>query len=248
LLQTVAHLKQVANSHPTKPAAPKEEGADEAAQPGPNEALVAELPEGALEDFTRRVQPILANNCTTSGCHRVDGPQQFQLNRDLLHGMANRRSTMRNLVATLNLVNKETPLESELLAQASAAHGGMEAPPLPLHQRELHQRLEEWVLLVSGQKPAEPELPDASVVLAGRGGSRKGGVVQVSGIEAPTLDDNVTTANFDDVAMPDSAAKRMRVGVQLKKWSPRDEFDPEIFNRLQGNQSASTSAEPVVDK
>ncbi|HEY3394899.1 MAG TPA: hypothetical protein VGK58_19500, partial [Lacipirellulaceae bacterium] len=28
------------------------------------------LPDGAVERFTRKVQPILVNNCTTSGCHQ----------------------------------------------------------------------------------------------------------------------------------------------------------------------------------
>jgi hypothetical protein len=231
LQQTVNHLQHAAPSNPMDAASRDPKSVTSA---GDNELLATDLPEGALKEFTRRVQPILVNNCTTSGCHRVDGPQQFELNRDLLHGMANRRSTVRNLVATLKLVNMAAPLESELLAQANTAHADMDAPPLEVHQRELQKRLSDWVLLVSGQKPLEPAVQDEAVELAE--GSPSGGVVPISATDVPPLENSVTPANFE-LGLP--APKRPRVGGQLKKWTPRDEFDPEIFNRRQSPPTPS---------
>ncbi|MEX2168021.1 MAG: hypothetical protein WD851_01810 [Pirellulales bacterium] len=249
LEQTAAHLQRVAESMPPTPAPLAEKSADAVVQTGLNAAQVTELPEGALEDFTRRVQPILVNNCTTSGCHRVDGPQQFQLNRDLLHGMANRRSTMRNLAATLNLVNVEIPLESDLLALASAAHAGMEIPPLPVHQRELHKRLEEWVLLVSGKDSPEPSAQGAAAQFAAVGAGQSGGVEPTTAATLLENDGKVMPASFDEEALSAaSAPKPLRVGVQLKAWMPRDEFDPEIFNRRQANVPEPLPVESAVEK
>lgn len=241
LEQTAEHLQRMAQSPSRESSPPVETASNSPRQAAPNYGLVTDLPEGALEDFTRRVQPILVNNCTTSGCHRVDGPQRFQLNRDLLHGMANRRSTMRNLVATLNLVNNDIPLDSELLARAKAAHAGMDASPLPAHQRELYQRLEDWVLLVSGKQPFESE--PAGVVVQLGADDQSGGVVPASATDVPESDKNVTPANFDEAAANALIPKRPRVGVKLKSWSPRDEFDPEIFNRRR-----EAAAEPTTDQ
>lgn len=249
LNQTAAHLQQMAESKPPTPAPLGEKSADAVVQTGLNAEQVTELPEGALEDFTRRVQPILVNNCTTSGCHRVDGPQQFQLNRDLLHGMANRRSTMRNLAATLQLVDVGLPLESDLLARASAAHAGMETPPLPVHQRELHKRLEEWVLLVSGKQALEEVSPDEAVQLAAVAAGQSGEMVLTNAAALSEIDDEVIPAKFDEEALSAaSAPKPLRIGVQLKAWAPRDEFDPEIFNRRQATSLEPLTAKPVVEK
>jgi hypothetical protein len=48
------------------------------------------------------------------------------------------------------------------------------------------------------------------------------------------------SATDDDAAMTLRTPHRLQVGVQLKSWQPRDEFDPEIFNR---GQRARTHAE-----
>jgi len=204
---------------------------------------LAELPKEALEDFTRRIQPILVNSCTTSGCHRVDGPQQFQLNRDLLHGMANRRSTTRNLAATLNLVNPESPSDSELLTRANTAHAGMVTPPLPVHQRELQTRLEEWVLLAAGKKPVQPADPMGQVQLAVGEGLPRGGVLPASATFEPMNREaeSVEPLPFDeDLLQPPTSPAPLKIGIRLESWQPRDEFDPELFNR----QNSPVPAQP----
>jgi hypothetical protein len=240
LEQTADHLQKMAQSQPRESSPPVETAPESPEQAAPFDGIATDLPAGALEDFTRRVQPILVNNCTTSGCHRIDGPQRFQLNRDLLHGMANRRSTMRNLAATLNLVNKDIPLESELLTQAKIAHAGMEISPLPAH-RDLHKRLEDWVWLVSGKQPLARE-PAAGIVQLGAI-DPSGGVVPASATNVPTSDGDITSANIDEAAASPLAPKRPRVGVQLKSWTPQDEFDPEIFNRRRGIAAEPTAAQ-----
>ena len=86
-----------------------------ATTPTPTTAIAADLPEIVVERFTRKVQPVLVNNCTISGCHQPGGRQSFQLDRALLRGEANRRTTMYNLEATLALIDRANPELSPLL-------------------------------------------------------------------------------------------------------------------------------------
>jgi hypothetical protein len=241
LEQTAAHLQRVALSKPAAREA-SNETSTASAEPPRSADLLAELPKEALEDFTRRVQPILVNNCTTSGCHRVDGPQKFQLNRDLLHGMANRRSTTRNLAATLNLLNPESPLDSDLLAKANSAHAGLSAPPLPVHQRELHKRLEEWVFLASGKKPPEPTADNADQQVPTNNAAPRADIIPASANEELETKEVIEPFAFDkESLMTPTDTPPPQIGVQLKKWEPRDEFDPEIFNRMQAKYAEQSS-------
>lgn len=249
LEQTAAHLQQAAQTKRPTPISSAEKSSETATPTGLNTASVTELPEGALEDFTRRIQPILVNNCTTSGCHRVDGPEQFQLNRDLLHGMANRRSTMRNLVATLHLLNAESPLGSDLLALASAAHAGMESPPLPVHQPELRRRLEEWVLLVTGKNPPEAASPDTAVQFAIGSEPRSGEVTPATAATMGGAESKVVPASYEEGLLSAPVTpKPLRVGVKLKAWLPRDEFDPEIYNRRYAKELEPQPSGAAVEK
>ncbi|MEX2315523.1 MAG: hypothetical protein WD669_00110 [Pirellulales bacterium] len=184
------------------------------ADPGEVSALPAQLSENAIERFTRKIQPVLVNNCTTSGCHQPGGAQQFQLDRALLHGMANRRSTMNNLTATLALVDRERPQLSPLLTVPRSAHGGMEHAVFGPHQDQLVAQLIDWVALLTAAPPAE----DASKLAASDAAA--------SGPVTPAIYEEPATLAPRSSVGP-------RYGAQLQPvWQPKDAFDPEIFNRL----------------
>ena len=109
------------------------------------EQLAAALPAGAVERFTRKVQPLLVNNCTTSGCHQAGGKQVYQLDRAVLHGLSNRRTTLSNLAATLALVNRDAPQQSLLLTVPRTEHADMKQPILGSRQDQQFRQLAEWV-------------------------------------------------------------------------------------------------------
>jgi hypothetical protein len=113
------------------------------------DAAVADLPAGVVERFARKVQPLLVNSCTTSGCHQPGGGQNFQLDRAVLHGLSNRRTTLRNLVAALELVDRDTPQRSELLTIPRRSHGGMKRPILGPRQEDQLLQLVDWVAMVT---------------------------------------------------------------------------------------------------
>lgn len=209
-------------------------------QAAPPRSLSRDLPDGVVELFTRRVQPILVNNCTASKCHQPGGQQAFQLNRALLRGEANRKTTMQNLAATLALVNQARPEASPLLTVPRQTHGGMRGPIFGARQEQAFKHIADWVTLVAPQKPAE------SVA-----NNEPAGVAAVQSSMSPATDASSSTnpaARTTDSAVEPAAAveevpsdslrrpHRLRYGEMPKPWQPRDPFDPEIFNRAQRTQ------------
>lgn len=158
-------------------------------------AIASELPEGAIHGFTRRIQPLLVNSCATAGCHQTGGPHEFQLDRSLLHGMGNRRSTTHNLQATLALVNRERPEESPLLTIPRRPHGDMEQAVFGAHDAELVQALVDWVALVTyDEQKAQQEASEANV--SGNSHAAVKNNLSADRIEAGVAPDDVMHAHY----------------------------------------------------
>jgi hypothetical protein len=214
-----------------------------------SETSLGELPAGAIEQFTRKVQPVLVNSCTTTGCHRAGGTAGFQLDRALLRGMSNRRSTMNNLAATLALVNRDNPQLSPLLTVPRTTHGGMKAPVFGPRQEAAYRHLHDWVALVTANsaKPSSPSpaSPDSNgnELPAERSdqpatGQFEQAVHQESALQEVQVDGESTVVGADENVSPQA----IRYGATLNRWQPRDPFDPEIFNRMH-----TRAAEPSTE-
>jgi hypothetical protein len=218
-----------------------------------------DLPDGVLEMFTRKVQPILVNNCTASKCHQPGGQQSFQLNRALLRGEANRRTTVQNLTATLALVDRTHPELSPLLTVPRQTHGGMNGPIFGARQAQAFKHLADWVAIVAPSKSTQLTVADTQerpVPKTLRGGRRPTtnlqiGFNQPAAIEKPIVP--VDSIPDDDAGVQPAAAvepepftlrspHRLQHGVTGERWQPRDPFDPEIFNRRQQTNSQAPEA------
>jgi hypothetical protein len=222
-----------------------------------------DLPPGVLELFTRKVQPVLVNNCTASKCHEPSGRQSFQLNRALLRGEANRRTTMQNLSATLALVDRAHPEVSPLLTVPRKTHGGMTGPVFGPRQQHAFKHLAEWVALVAPPaRTAEPaanegeeNIPTSPAERGKRKSAPKTAYAQPiakmkdpAAAQKPAANSEVTPI-ADPAVQPAVAIeeengitslrtrRRLRYGGSLESWKPRDPFDPEIFNRRQRAQA-----------
>jgi hypothetical protein len=226
-----ADVKTVAHTEPIE-RTPSENAIQPAA------IAIDDLPPGAIERFTRRVQPILVNNCTASGCHQLGGQQEFQLDRALLHDMANRRSTMQNLAATLALIDREQPHLSRLVTMPRQTHGGMRSPVFGPRHAAAFSHVVEWVALVTNADSSEEQ-------------SRA--LDEHENLEPPVLENSVPgrlaqTASLQTTSEADAASiapqlnairargavgREIRFGARLQTWQPDDPFDPEIFHRMQ---------------
>jgi hypothetical protein len=233
-------------------------------------ALPTDLPDGAVELFARKVQPILVNSCTTSGCHQPGGRQSFQLDRSVLRGENSRRSTIHNLEAAIALIDREHPEKSRLLTIPHERHGGMSAPIFGPRLEPAYKNLAAWVMLVTTPPNNEASAHDDVNAAATNGASSvatpatapQPAVANNSNVE-PVPDDRsaTTTSNrtsprateTNSPIRPAAATEEsttliqphaLKVGVRLQAWQPRDVFDPEIFNRMQ--QARANAANPVV--
>lgn len=201
-------------SEPTEPVAiVAEVTATPAEEPLPN------LPPGSLEQFTRRIQPLLVNSCGTSGCHGGGKTDVFPLDPSWRHGYGDARSTQQNLRTTLAAIDFGSPAASVLLAAAEGPHAGV-MPITGSRRDEMLDRLSAWatrVAMMNAEELAPPPMaraivaaPAADVVRAIDPGRH--------------IDYGVVTASFEAPATPKRGLQSVRVG-------PRDAFDPEIFNR-----------------
>jgi len=216
------------------------------------EALAASLPAGSLESFARQVQPILVNGCAAASCHGTqEGTHEhgsaanvaqagaFRLNRDSLRGVGTRESTLRNLQAAWQAIDHENPIYSSLLMQPAVPHGGLARPVFAGNRERLHETLTEWVVNASAvPQPAATEV-DPHVELATHTTEGQMGL----GTYAPQSADSPSASagapqtgerHFweldEELGTPEP---KVRYGAKLKPYEPRDEFDPELFNRRQ---------------
>ncbi len=206
------------------------------------ESLAQSLPEGSFEDFNRHIQPILVNGCAVAGCHCMEDAQQLRLSRDLLRGLGNRESTLRNLQAVWGVVDLQSPHYSPLLTQPAVPHGGLSQPVFTGNRKRLQERLAEWVRVATQPSQADPTpTPTIELVTHELATHELGG---------PRLENRTPVApeaespHFWEVG-PDGEPLESQVqrGLKSSQFKPKDEFDPEIFNRQQSAASVSESPE-----
>jgi hypothetical protein len=202
-------------------------------------ALDAALPAGALEQFTRRIQPVLLNGCAMSGCHGADPVGGFALDIAPLRGYGDLRSTQRNLQLTLELIDLSKPAESKLLTMARGPHAGV--TPISGQRREdILQRLAGWIDDIAAYNA--PPTAEAVAVAAPLANAAPQSAVQSLSrpaepmpppAEAPLDVSEETDAEPDweaIVAAAHAKPAEVRRGVELQRVGPRDEFDPAVFN------------------
>jgi hypothetical protein len=158
---------------------------------------------------------MLIRNCSTSGCHQAGADHGMQLDRWALEGRGSAELVRRNLAAVLAEVEVDDLETSALFVKARAAHGERAASGSRALSAYQLALLTEWVNQALGVPADDAATPQAAVPVTGSS--------QVAaGTEAMEFDPNVMPASF----------------------TPRDAFDPAIFNR----RSAARSAEEAIDE
>jgi hypothetical protein len=222
-----------------EPPAPAGEKAPATLPSGPSSAeldrMLRGMPRGAVESFTQSVQPVLLNQCATSGCHGPQAEAGLRLYRVSGGAATSRRSTQRNLYSVLKYIDLANPSESRLLTAARKPHGTVQHAIFTERQAGQYQRIAEWANQLAG-RPTE-RMP-ASV-------ARKNGPAEVT---EPQFDDQPAT-------LPREANKAQRLnGAKTPRTArrpgtpsrnaddpapasfdqPSDSQDPEVFNRQYG--------------
>ncbi len=234
MIDLLGRQLKTAMEPPKKPSQPRQP-AVAIVSPEDLDRLVRGMPAGTVETFTQKIQPVLVNNCTTAGCHGPGTKTDFHLQRIPVGGPPSRRTTQRNLHATLQWIDRSDPAASRLLTAAIRPHGTTNTPVFTSPQVTQFKWLVDWVQRVAaGEKPRTPvmadphvrpavytepaETPDAETPDAGA-------LPPQASTEQPPLTES---DGEQQPLMQPSAAKR---GAPPPRFVPVDAFDPEIFNR-----------------
>lgn len=177
------------------------------------------------QNFTRRIQPILMNNCAVAGCHGADSETGFRLQRIVPGSDTSRIGSERNLAEVLEQIDVKSPRSSPLLTIARGSHGRRGRPvyggPRGSEQYEL---IRKWVLQVARAEAARDRRDDTS----------------------PGNDDRIEqTAAFSDRGNKTGPSRRATKSASAENAQGsgsikapidpfqvmRDPFDPELFNK-----------------
>lgn len=199
---------------------------EEAAQP---ERLIEPTAE-VQEKFVRSIQPMLIHGCTTSGCHSPNSRQTMELDRWALEGSGIPMLIRKNLEQVLAQVDVDDPASSPLMRRARQAHGIRNQPlstPLAPYQTAI---LIEWLNEAAGVQPQTPLPAEPSV--------DPNAVNPLLIEQGSPMEGEVTEAMVDEAAL--ELMNRGKAKTRIA-FTPRDQFDPEIFNRRQARAKSKKS-------
>lgn len=206
--------------------------------------LVKDLPEGTVSTFTQAVQPLLINNCTTSGCHGQQAEHKYQLIRFAAGTPPRRRITQRNLYHTLEWIDRDRPLDSPLIQKSLVAHGGAKDPVFSHTDTFAFQQFAYWVQSVSGHGKRferDAKLAPAAVEAAPAAANPSEPTVGWPGVPAPAVIPGSTPARPSQRAWPEHEVLAQPTAKPQQLIPPgkempatgqigADPFDPAIFN------------------
>jgi len=238
---------------PTKTAPP---GRLLAAQPAVErlDHLSRRMPPKVVEHFTRTIQPLLLNHCSTAGCHGPQSRTKFNLLRRHSRLALTRRVTQRNLQAALEWIDRDDPLASPLLTKPIRSHGSV-GPIFADDRLAQYEQLVEWVERVTliqqssaaaleQQNPPAvqanpPAVQPASVVLPAASEGKEPGTTGLGPPDSGNSENGVSSnapAAVSRGSSPHDAQPTDRPSTAEPRrlpslFVPADPFDPEIFNR-----------------
>jgi hypothetical protein len=213
--------------------------------------MVRGLPPKTVEMFAQTIQPMLVNNCSAAACHGQSVTNGFRLLRVPADSPPSRLLTQRNLHATLQWVDLDSPDASPLLSYATRAHGAARVPVFTDRQIQQFRQLRDWCYRVAKAEAAVMQASydepfGASEREASRNGSGEGRGVRRTRVPAdhessarslPSPATDPGTVDLRGGRASERQAGSGRRGRTELKSPPDDPFDPELFNR-QFNPSA----------
>ncbi|HEV3003962.1 MAG TPA: hypothetical protein VGX78_05845 [Pirellulales bacterium] len=192
------------------------------------ERMARGIPKATMMAFTSTIQPLLLNNCSSSGCHTQRSGGKLQLQRI---DQPSKGSTRRNLYSVLQCVDAADPLASALLKVPIERHGNAKAPIFTNREAEQYRQLVAWVQSVHGpRQPSRPSAGDKEAPpLSPRAPSRR----TADDDSAPPTDLAEAPPHMADEmpALDVPSAADAEPSAPATPYVPRDPFDPEVFNR-----------------
>ena len=134
--------------------------------------------------------------------------------------------SQRNLRSILGFVDRQHPRSSPILAAVSTAHGGSETACIDIDSKPYNNLLN-WLTMISDRPnqvviPIEPSPDDAlEIDIQSIKQLKPGSGTQLN-------PESATPANLE---LPPAIGEIPQLNLRKPTFTPRDDFDPEIFNR-----------------
>jgi hypothetical protein len=201
------------------------------------EETLEKLPKGSVEKFSVTIQPMLINRCGANGCHGPAAKSSFHLLRPAAGQMMTKRFTQRNLFTVLQFMDKDEPEGSPLVTIPQERHGGAQSPVFDKRSRHQLDDLIAWAKHLS-PKPPQVSLPSSvgpmqTLLSQPDSTQRKPAVEQAGGKSPPSTSPRAEKGESRRPRaprLPPPTDEKTEPGSR-EDFTPRDPFDPEIFNR-----------------
>jgi hypothetical protein len=185
--------------------------------------MIRGLPPKTVEQFAKSVQPLLLNNCTAGGCHGPQSTTKLRLLRLSQDQLASRRLTQRNLYMVLQYIDRENPAASPLLKIPAGPHGTTKAAIFNEHQADQYRKIVDWVMQFDPGAAAEASPPPFAKAPADK--------VVPAVHEEPAAESDAPVPPATPLKRQAKHSPKIKRGADLPQFSPKDEFDPDLFNR-----------------
>ncbi len=237
LERQLANLERSVDEPTTQPTLPREElppGIRRLPRTGLPLATREELEElldsfsrQSLREFTTSIHNRIVNGCAAARCHGDAGASMRLWRVDNRGGLTS-TGVQRNLHAISRFLDRSNPQASPLLQYTSQVHGGMKSPAYDATSHHYHA-IRDWVMTtaIDGLVPEVAENEE---------------ITQTSFLDEPAV--APPTAALPTAGdLPPSPVDLLS---PTERFVPRDEFDPEIFNRKYGNPPPSAPPERLL--
>lgn len=203
----------------------------------------------SIRDFNRTVHMRIVNGCAAASCHGdPDNPMRIW-RVDNRGGIAS-TGIQRNLHSISKYLDRQNPLDSKLLKYVAEIHAEMDAPAYEKTSHHYHA-IRAWVASIGtgggsigdqgGDAISQTSFEDQRTARAGLSGNLEADIVRSGGTSSsppalPMLPD-------------DSIPAPINLSIEKKRFVPRDEFDPAIFNRKRHpNRAGAVSQDSVTSE
>lgn len=190
------------------------------------------LPREYAQHFTRRIQPILVNNCAVAGCHAADSETGFRLQRVVPGNDTSRIASERNLAEVLEQIDIQSPRSSPLLTISRRNHGRRGKPTFSgARGSEQFDELNRWVRSVARSEAAR-ERRDGTTP------HKEDRIEQTSGTADAAETKTPPRRTLKGATPDDSRGATLTRTPSDPFHVNRDPFDPEQFNKSAGSKGA----------
>jgi hypothetical protein len=203
------------------------------------EQFIRQQPKNSLARFRARVEPVLVAQC--SDCHNNvnENPMRLLLRNKKTPPTV--RMSQRNYYAAVQYLDKSNWEASSFLTMATMPHGNSDRAPISPTSIQF-QALREWVQLVTqtGEQNAlstgQPELSNQARSTGSLHANSPGPtrIQQLPAAENLKAAQAQSSGEAQLSSVPPTIGEIPSLTQPIDHFVPRDEFDPEIFNRQFG--------------